>query len=284
MIQPAFPGQATKQDAMACLKRAHWTVNLNHAVYVRQSGVNEDPVPLVTFPPDEPDFISDEGKKVLGAMRQGISIAQDIWLEKRQWSHDLVSICFWKVNDFLLEHLPFTPLLCLTSRNALLRIRQSFLLRSCLLSLCFGIRNKLRHHFCKLRVFPKLFRNIRTAPNPSEPAPPSPPPAPSSSRPASTLAPKDASAPVTLTAVKEEINNDINSLENAAFMFPNLLGKGIADVIDLNSPSPQPKQARTGAEAAEEIALEPASDFQAGIEEEMDYQFPDIGAADNDES
>lgn len=76
---------------MACLKRAHWIVNLNHAVFVRRAGV--------TFPPNASDFISDESKKVLGAMRQGISIAQDIWLEKRQWSHDLVFKCFWKVND-----------------------------------------------------------------------------------------------------------------------------------------------------------------------------------------
>eukprot|EP00438_Fugacium_kawagutii_P031852 Skav230348 [mRNA] locus=scaffold25:300997:302825:- [translate_table: standard] len=278
MIQPAFPGQATKQDAMACLKRAHWIVNLNHAVYVRPAGVNEDPVPLVTFPPDESDFISDEGKKVLGAMRQGISISQDTWLEKRQWSHDLVSM--------LLEGKrppPRAP----TIRGPSLFDKKK---RTVEEKAELPFSGRLCSFFVSEPAPPSHLQApsfAEAAPESPPPSPlPSPPPAPSSSRPASTLAPKDASAPVTLTAVKQEINNDTASLADATFMFPNLVGKGIADVIDLDSPSPQPKRARTGADVAEDIGLAPASDLQANIEEEegMDHQFPEIGAADDDES
>ena len=92
MIQPTFPPQATKQDVMVYIKRARWIVNLNQAAHVRKAGVNEEPVPLVTFPPNESDFISADGKKVFAAIREGISISPSSWLEKRQWKHDLISM------------------------------------------------------------------------------------------------------------------------------------------------------------------------------------------------
>ena len=233
MIQPAFPQQATKQDAMACLKRAHWIVNLNHAVYVRRAGVNEDPVPLVTFPPGQADFISDDGKKVLGAMRQGVGITPDTWLEKRPWSHDLVSM--------LLEG-KRPPARAPTILTTSLSDKKKFIVEK-KAELPFSGR------LCSLE-----------APNP-----PSPP-------------------QLTLTAVKEEITNEASSLQDAAFAFQNLLAKGHTDVIDLDSPSPRPKRARTAAEAPQHLAARSASDLEAATEEEMDHHFPEVGAAAADDA
>ena len=92
IITPAFPDKSTRQDIMACLKRSHWIVNMNQAVYLRKAGVAAEDVPLVHRPSDAPDFISEDGKKVLGAMREGILTAPSAWLEKRQWSHDWLSL------------------------------------------------------------------------------------------------------------------------------------------------------------------------------------------------
>lgn len=92
IIIPAFPDKSTRQDITACLKRSHWIVNMNKAVYVRKAGVAAEDVPLVHWPSDAPDFISEDGKKVLGAMREGILTAPSTWLEKRQWSHDWLSL------------------------------------------------------------------------------------------------------------------------------------------------------------------------------------------------
>ena len=75
-----------------------------------------------------------------------------------------------------------------------------------------------------------------------------------------------------LIDVKEEINNEAAAVRDAAFVFAGL-PDGPRHVIDLASPSPRLKRART--EFAEEPALETA------LGEEMDNYFPDVGAGDD---
>ena len=53
LIAPAFPEKAEKQDILACLKRAHFVVNLEHAIYMRPAGIGEGPVSLAHYPEDE---------------------------------------------------------------------------------------------------------------------------------------------------------------------------------------------------------------------------------------
>ena len=53
LIAPAFPDKAERQDIVACLKRAHFIVNLDFATYVRPAGIGEGPVAVVRYPEDE---------------------------------------------------------------------------------------------------------------------------------------------------------------------------------------------------------------------------------------
>lgn len=93
IIAPAFGEKATKQDIMACLKRAHWVVNLKHATYIRAAdGTSEADVPLVRHEDGETEFISEAGKKTIGLMRAGNHDVPDDWLFRRQWSHDLLTM------------------------------------------------------------------------------------------------------------------------------------------------------------------------------------------------
>ena len=92
MIQPAFPDKASKQDIMACLKRSHWVANLRHGVYLRPAGTSNDEVMCVAYTDGVDDFISPEGKKVLGLMKDGCKTPPSDWITKRQWSHDLLSM------------------------------------------------------------------------------------------------------------------------------------------------------------------------------------------------
>ena len=98
IIAPAFPEKAERQDIIACLKRAHFVVNLDYATYVRPAGIGEGPVTVVRYPEDEnnrqiTDFISADGKKVIANMKDGDNTTPTDWMSKRQWSHDLLTLC-----------------------------------------------------------------------------------------------------------------------------------------------------------------------------------------------
>ena len=92
MIAPAFPEKASKQDMLALLKRAHWVVNMPRATYVRKAGGGEGPVRAVPYDHGVMDFISEEGKRVIRAMKEGNTLPLNDWLMKRQWSHDFLSM------------------------------------------------------------------------------------------------------------------------------------------------------------------------------------------------
>lgn len=78
---------------MACLKRAHWVVNLKLATYVRRAdGTKEADVPLIRHEDGDSEFISEDGKKMIARMRAGDMSLPDDWLMRRQWSHDLLSM------------------------------------------------------------------------------------------------------------------------------------------------------------------------------------------------
>ena len=63
MLAPAFTEKASKQDMMACLKRAHWIVSMPHSVYVRRAGTSTEPVKRVSYTDDITDFVSPEVKR-----------------------------------------------------------------------------------------------------------------------------------------------------------------------------------------------------------------------------
>ena len=44
MIKVAFHEKASRQDVMVCLKRAHFVVNMNNAVFTRKAGTSQGPV------------------------------------------------------------------------------------------------------------------------------------------------------------------------------------------------------------------------------------------------
>ncbi|CAE7440817.1 unnamed protein product [Symbiodinium natans] len=92
MIKPAFNEKASRQDIMACLKRAHFVVNMNHAVFFRKAGTSKGPVTRVPYINGNKDFLSPVGQKVIDDMRQGIPDQPADWAQKRQWSHDLMSM------------------------------------------------------------------------------------------------------------------------------------------------------------------------------------------------
>ena len=95
-IKPAFHEKAQKEDIQACLKRAHFVVNMTEAVYVRPAGAGEAPVRIVRYPETETkeilrDFIAEEGKPIIAKMQEGCLEPPSDWLQKRQWCHDLLT-------------------------------------------------------------------------------------------------------------------------------------------------------------------------------------------------
>ena len=92
MITPAFADKCGRQDMMACLKRAHWIVNMKYGVYLRRAGTCTDPVRRIHYTDGIQDFLSPEGRKVIGHMRAGNKSPPVDWADKRQWSHDLITM------------------------------------------------------------------------------------------------------------------------------------------------------------------------------------------------
>ena len=95
-IKPAFHEKAQKEDIQACLKRAHFVVNMNEAVYVRPAGAGESPIRLVRYPETQNrsvirDFIAESGKPIIAKMLEGCAEPPADWLTKRQWCHDLLT-------------------------------------------------------------------------------------------------------------------------------------------------------------------------------------------------
>ena len=87
MIAPA-----SKQDMLALLKRVRWVVNMPRATYVRKAGGGEGPACAIPYENGVMDFISEEGKHVIRAMKDGNPSPPSEWLFKRQWSHDFLSL------------------------------------------------------------------------------------------------------------------------------------------------------------------------------------------------
>ena len=96
IIAPAFPEKSSSQDKMALLKRSHWVVSTRRACYVRKAGTGTNPVPLVPYQDGITDFIADSGKALLNRLKCGDKRPPSDWLEKRQWSHDFVSMVIEK--------------------------------------------------------------------------------------------------------------------------------------------------------------------------------------------
>ncbi|CAE7386029.1 unnamed protein product [Symbiodinium sp. CCMP2592] len=92
MIKPAFHDKANLQDIMACLKRAHFVVNMNHAIFIRKAGTTKDPVMRVPYVDGMRDFLSEDGKSVIRYMQDGNKCPPTNWVQKRQWSHDLMTL------------------------------------------------------------------------------------------------------------------------------------------------------------------------------------------------
>ncbi|CAE7258973.1 unnamed protein product [Symbiodinium sp. CCMP2592] len=96
IISPAFPDKCSKQDRMACLKRAHWIVNMKKALYLRPAGTKTVPVKRIPYLHGQTDFLNQEGKDILQAMRDGIETPPKNWVQKRQWTHDVLSMIIEK--------------------------------------------------------------------------------------------------------------------------------------------------------------------------------------------
>ena len=71
-------------------------VNTNRACYVRKAGTGANPVPCIQYEGGIMDFIADSGKAILDRMKNGDKRPPSDWLEKRQWSHDFVSLVLEK--------------------------------------------------------------------------------------------------------------------------------------------------------------------------------------------
>ena len=70
MIKPAFHEKANLQDVTACLKRAHFVVNMNRATFIRKAGTSKDPVIRVPYMDGVRDFLSEEGNLLLAICRK----------------------------------------------------------------------------------------------------------------------------------------------------------------------------------------------------------------------
>ena len=73
-------------------------MNLDYAAYVTPAGIGEGPIKIIRYPEDEnhqqvTDFISTEGKKVIAQIKGGDNMPPPDWMKKRQWSHDLLTMC-----------------------------------------------------------------------------------------------------------------------------------------------------------------------------------------------
>ena len=92
IIAPVFPDKCPKQDRMACLKRAHWIVNMKKALYLRPAGTKTGPVKRIPYLHGQTDFLNQEGKDVTQAMRNGIKTPPKNRVQKRQWTHGVLSM------------------------------------------------------------------------------------------------------------------------------------------------------------------------------------------------
>ncbi|CAK8996450.1 unnamed protein product [Durusdinium trenchii] len=95
-IKTAFHEKAQREDIQACLKRSHFILNMNEAIYVRPAGAGELPVRIVRYPETDnreviKDFIAPEGKPIIAQMMEGNPTPPSNWLQKRQWCHDLLT-------------------------------------------------------------------------------------------------------------------------------------------------------------------------------------------------
>ena len=181
---------------------------------------------LVTFPPNESDFISDEGKRVLAAICEGISIASDPWLEKRQWSHDLISKILEKnQTPPRATNIHAVSMFDKQKRTVEKKPEVAFSGRTCSLFAKEPISQapastaapESPHASPSIDASTTVPTSLRTAPNTSI-----------------RKAPSGAEA---LIDVKEEINNEETSVRDAAYVFVGLRG-GPGQVIDLASPTP----------------------------------------------
>ena len=237
LIAPAFPDKAERQDIVACLKRAHFIVNLDFATYVRPAGIGEGPVAVVRYPEDEnnrqiTDFISADGKKVIANMKDGDNTPPTDWMSRRQWSHDLLS-------------------LCLETKKTIPRIE------TVLGASPFGgerVRKEIKPRlpssgrFCVPPPSVLQAQEQRAAPCSSQ----SPAPTPHQIAPA-------------LVKVKKEPGT-FQSLKRMH-----------TKVIELDSPSPQPKKTQC---LAASYAASPASDGLPEVGEQDDFGFPGVGEGD----
>ena len=96
MIKPAFHEKANLQDVKACLKRAHFVVNMNKSTSIRKAGTSKGPVIRVPYIDGMRDFLSEEGKSVICYMQDGHKSPPKDWVQKRQWSHDLMTLIIEK--------------------------------------------------------------------------------------------------------------------------------------------------------------------------------------------
>ncbi|CAE7417176.1 unnamed protein product [Symbiodinium microadriaticum] len=96
IIAPAFPDKSSKQDRMACLKRAHWVVNMKKALYLRPAGTVTGPVRRISYMHGQTDFLNDAGRAIMQAMRDGVETPPNDWIQKRQWTHDVLTMLIEK--------------------------------------------------------------------------------------------------------------------------------------------------------------------------------------------
>ena len=237
LIAPAFPDKAERQDIVACLKRAHFIVNLDFATYVRPAGIGEGPVAVVRYPEDEnnrqiTDFISADGKKVIANMKDGDNTPPTDWMSRRQWSHDLLSLCFETKKT-----IPRIETVLGASPFGGERVRKE-------------IKPRLPSsgRFCVPPPSVLQAQEQRVAPCSSQ----SPAPTPHQIAPA-------------LVKVKKEPGT-FQSLKRMH-----------TKVIELDSPSPQPKKTQC---LAASHAASPASDGLPAVGEQDDSGFPGVGEGD----
>ena len=83
VIQPAFHSDITKAHRNAILKRSVILLNTPSHVYFRTAGIDEKPIPRISIP--NPEFLTDAGKKLYGAFKNGVRMfPEDFQVEVRK--------------------------------------------------------------------------------------------------------------------------------------------------------------------------------------------------------
>ena len=83
VIQPAFHSDITKAHRNAILKRSVILLNTPSHVYFRTAGIDEKPIPRISVP--SPEFLTDAGKKLYGAFKNGARmLPEDFQVEVRK--------------------------------------------------------------------------------------------------------------------------------------------------------------------------------------------------------